>query len=71
MCHEAQSCLLRDVSKTAMTVVLEERVASPHRGHKQILIPIVIDVRECRRDANPSFECDSRFWCNVPELPRA
>jgi hypothetical protein len=55
----------------AVPVVLEKHVAAADGGHEQILAAIVIDVAECRADADPPWQAHTRFLGDVLELAAA
>ena len=58
---------LGNVPETAAAVVLEQHVAFADRGDEEILVAVVVDVRERGGDADSARQADARFRGDVPE----
>jgi hypothetical protein len=57
--NQADSRLGGDVLEPAVTVVLEQGIATADRRDEQILIAVVVDVSECRAHADAIGERDA------------
>ena len=63
--------LRRDVRELAVAVVLEQDVALSDRGHEEIGIAVVVDVREGGADAGAVSDADARAVRDVLEAAAA
>src|SRR5262245_34091848 len=52
--------LLGDVREMPLTVITEENIPHPDGCHEEVLIAVVVDIRERTRDADPVLERDTR-----------
>src|SRR5213594_2446785 len=59
----------RDVLEMAAPVVLEQNVAAAYRGDKQVLIPVVVDVRKRGGDTDPVGQGHAGAFRDIREPP--
>ena len=62
---------LRDILEMPVAVVLKQNVAAADRGDEQILVAVVVDIRERRGHADAAGQSDAGFLRDVPELATA
>ena len=61
----AEPCLLRDVSKLAISKVVEEVISVSYGGHEQIRLSIIIDIGKGGRCTDLPAQAHSRLLGNI------
>ena len=55
----------------AVAVILEQGISPTNGSDEEILVAVVVDIREGGSDADPTGQSDSGFLSDVPELSAA
>jgi hypothetical protein len=63
--RETDTGLRRGVAKASAAVIFEEQIPASHGGHEQVLVSVVVDIRERGSDGDSTRHCHSRFGSDV------